>query len=70
MDEYQCESGNQCIPKNFQCDGRFDCQDKSDEVIIDLIDFFTFYHSFYLFGSDWLFKTNNRTDTKSNNRYG
>ncbi|KAH9506004.1 Basement membrane-specific heparan sulfate proteoglycan core protein, variant 2 [Dermatophagoides farinae] len=29
MDEYQCESG---IPKSFQCDGRFDCQDKSDEI--------------------------------------
>ncbi|OTF78528.1 hypothetical protein BLA29_011189 [Euroglyphus maynei] len=29
MNEYQCESG---IPKNFQCDGRFDCQDKSDEI--------------------------------------
>lgn len=31
-DEYRCLSGDQCIPKSFQCDGEFDCQDKSDEI--------------------------------------
>uniref|UniRef100_T1IKD2 Basement membrane-specific heparan sulfate proteoglycan core protein n=1 Tax=Strigamia maritima TaxID=126957 RepID=T1IKD2_STRMM len=32
-DEYQCASGNQCIPKSFQCDSQVgDCLDQSDEM--------------------------------------
>ena len=30
--EWQCASGDQCIPKSFHCDGENDCQDLSDEV--------------------------------------
>lgn len=30
--EYQCGSGNQCIPRSFQCDGDVDCQDGTDEI--------------------------------------
>lgn len=30
--EHNCLSGDQCIPRSYQCDGEFDCQDKSDEI--------------------------------------
>lgn len=30
--EYQCMTGDQCIPSSYQCDGEIDCQDRSDEI--------------------------------------
>ncbi|XP_034337833.2 basement membrane-specific heparan sulfate proteoglycan core protein isoform X5 [Magallana gigas] len=30
--EYQCTSGDQCVPASYQCDGEIDCQDRSDEI--------------------------------------
>ncbi|KAJ9587512.1 hypothetical protein L9F63_028234, partial [Diploptera punctata] len=30
--EFQCKSGNQCIPRSFHCDLEVDCLDGSDEV--------------------------------------
>ena len=29
---FVCETGDQCYPRNFQCDGTNDCQDGSDEI--------------------------------------
>jgi hypothetical protein len=31
-DEFQCVSGNQCIPLAYQCDQEIDCLDRSDEI--------------------------------------
>ena len=31
QDEYQCRNG-QCIPRNYVCDGEWDCADASDEL--------------------------------------
>ncbi|KAJ8320481.1 hypothetical protein KUTeg_002068 [Tegillarca granosa] len=31
-DEYQCVSGDQCVPASYQCDNENDCQDRSDEI--------------------------------------
>ncbi|KAL3861185.1 hypothetical protein ACJMK2_007245 [Sinanodonta woodiana] len=31
-DEFQCVSGDQCIPLAYQCDKEIDCQDRSDEI--------------------------------------
>ncbi|KAK6175562.1 hypothetical protein SNE40_014001 [Patella caerulea] len=31
-DEYNCLSGDQCVPASYQCDGELDCQDRSDEI--------------------------------------
>ena len=31
--EWECEGGDQCIPRSYQCDGQNDCQDLSDEVL-------------------------------------
>ena len=30
--EFQCMSGDQCVPGSYQCDGEIDCQDRSDEI--------------------------------------
>ncbi|RUS87348.1 hypothetical protein EGW08_004890, partial [Elysia chlorotica] len=30
-DEFQCASGNQCVPSSYQCDEENDCFDRSDE---------------------------------------
>ena len=29
---FKCIRGNACIPKKFQCDGKKDCEDGSDET--------------------------------------
>ncbi|XP_012944719.1 basement membrane-specific heparan sulfate proteoglycan core protein [Aplysia californica] len=31
-DEFQCRTGDQCIPFSYQCDGELDCRDRSDEI--------------------------------------
>ena len=32
VNEFECFSKNQCIPRHFHCDKTNDCQDGSDEV--------------------------------------
>ena len=32
FDEFQCMSGDQCIPLAYQCDQEIDCLDRSDEI--------------------------------------
>ena len=31
MEQFECEDGTKCIPKMKQCDGKNECDDKSDE---------------------------------------
>ena len=31
-DEFQCVSGDQCLPLAYQCDQEIDCLDRSDEI--------------------------------------
>ena len=28
---FKCESSNTCIPRHWECNGRYDCDDRSDE---------------------------------------
>ena len=32
VNEWQCQSGDQCVPRSFHCDGQIDCTDSSDEI--------------------------------------
>lgn len=29
--DWQCDTGKECLPLEFVCDGVFDCEDQSDE---------------------------------------
>lgn len=30
--ELRCKDGKRCVKRRYQCDGEYDCQDKSDET--------------------------------------
>ena len=41
-DDFRCETDGCCVPSSWVCDGVYDCEDSSDEMIEDcLSDYFT-----------------------------
>ncbi|VDK44457.1 unnamed protein product [Anisakis simplex] len=54
--EFRCESGEQCIPKEWLCDGRNDCADGSDERFCRHDSFQPFLVGLFLFERDFIFK--------------